>query len=524
MEKVIKKIKACNKCEISKDTKRKSIGRGSKNPRVLFVGLNPGKEENETGRPFSGPSGKLLDKWIDYLEIRKDDYAIVNLIKCYTPNQSGLSGDEAKNCMPFLAEQMTLLDPEYIITLGALPAKKLIGNIGGITTVAGKLFDDKYIALPHPSYYLRQGGKIPDFLDKVKEIISLPTDRAPEATKAIECNVPEEDIEEFIEELKKAQKNGIMVTDADAESIDFIVTTTNMESKVEPQSYVPIHVHTIYSDTDSVLRIDKLTDYAKEKGFTALAITDHGTISGWWEFQNQCESKGIKPVLGIEFYMAPSLDDKTTKRYHVVAYAKNQEGLKNIFELVEFSMRQGFYRKPRITLEELYEHREGLVITTACGLGLVALRISEGHTVEAENLLVDLKDKFGDDLYIELQPHDFHEQRNINPILTEWGKKHDIKTVITTDAHYLLGVNQEDHKMLKAICYNQPLESAGFSIDTNFIMLEDELVDAGLNIDIPEDVIRESMKNTLEIPAKCEGRLIPYENALPKFEIPEEEE
>jgi DNA polymerase-3 subunit alpha len=293
---------------------------------------------------------------------------------------------------------------------------------------------------------------------------------------------------------------------------------------MKAQDYVPIHVHTIYSDTDSVLRIDKLTDFAKEQGFTALAITDHGTISGWWEFQNACESKGLKPILGIEFYMAPSFNDKSTKRYHVVAYAKNQTGLKNIFELVDFSMHDGFYRKPRITLEQLYEHQEGLVITTACGLGLVALRISEGDQVGAEGLLVDLKDKFGEDLYIELQPHDFHEQKIINPILIKWGKKHDIKTVITTDAHYLLQENVKHHKMLKAICFNQPLESAGFSIDTNFIMLEDELIEYGEAINIPEDVIKESMKNTFEIPDKCEGKLIPYENALPKFEIPSEEE
>ena len=78
--------------------------------------------------------------------------------------------------------------------------------------------------------------------------------------------------------------------------------------------------------------------------------------------------------------------------------------------------------------------------------------------------------------------------------------------------------------MLKAICFNQPLESAGFSIDTNFIMLEDELIEYGEAINIPEDVIKESMKNTFEIPDKCEGKLIPYENALPKFEIPSEEE
>ena len=97
----------------------------------------------------------------------------------------------------------------------------------------------------------------------------------------------------------------------------------------------------------------------------------------------------------------------------------------------------------------------------------------------------------------------------------------NIKTIITTDAHYLLQENVKTHKALKAIVYNQSLDEAGFSIDTNYVMLSDDLMKHGTDIDIPEKIVKESMKNTFEIMEKCNGKLIPYDDALPKYEVDE---
>ena len=105
---LVKRIKDCNECKISENTKNKTIGKGSKNPRVLFVGLNPGKAENETGVPFVGPSGKLLDKWIKFLGLDNNNCAVINLIKCFTPNASLLNGDEFEKCRHFYDAQVEL--------------------------------------------------------------------------------------------------------------------------------------------------------------------------------------------------------------------------------------------------------------------------------------------------------------------------------------------------------------------------------------------------------------------------------
>lgn len=447
------------------------------------MGLNPGKEENKTGKPFCGSSGKLLDKWIEYLGLTDEDYAIVNIIKCYTPNQSSLKGNEAKNCLPFLKEQINILKPEYIITLGTIPTRELIGNINGITSVAGQLFKDKYIPLPHPSYYLRQGEQgWEGLLDEVKKIID------PRLNSIREDDTPHKQVHE----------------------------------KPASQEYVPLHLHTIYSITDSVIKIGELVDFAVENGFSSLGITDHGTISGWWEFQNLCQDKNIHPILGIEFYVAPFFGDKSSIRYHLVAYAKNQIGIKNIFKLIDFSYRDCFYQRPRITMEKLYKHKEGLIITTACSIGVIALRINEGKIGEGEKVLLELQKKFKDDLYIELQIHDFPEQHKANSILIEFAKKHSIKTIITTDAHYLLASDIKIHKALKAISYNQSFENAGFNIDTNYVMIDKDLIKHGLDINLPKQIILDSMKNTFEIAEKCKGILKPYKDALPNFGIAED--
>lgn len=475
MKQLIDNIKNCQRCELYKTATNKVIGRGSGNPKYLIIGEAPGRLEDETKVPFCGPSGQLLDKWIDYLGIKADEYAIINCLKCRPPDNANPTREQLDACNEWLERQIDLLNPEYIFLLGNFAAKRVGKFKEGITSISGKLYEQegrKFIPLFHPSYILRGNRDWKPTMKKVKKIIEEP------------------------------------------------VSTVEKPEKV--QNYVPLHLHTIYSDQDSVLRIDKLVDYASENGFEGLAITDHGTISGWWEFQTRCNEKGIHPILGVEFYVAPpESEEQKNKRYHLVAYAKNQEGIRNIFKLVDYSVRDGFYRKPRITMEKLFEFKEGLVVTTACTIGVVALRLVNNQQDEAINVLYDLKTNFGEDFYLELQPHLFDEQQKVNPMLVKLANKYNIKTIITTDAHYLLQENVKIHKALKAIVYNQSLDEAGFSIDTNYVMLDNDLIKHGIDIDIPEEIIKESMKNTFEIMEKCNGKLIPYDDALPKYEVDE---
>lgn len=501
MDELIRRIKECELCSISKDTKNKSIGRGSKNPKYLFVGLNPGREENETGRPFDGPSGKMLDTWVEYLEIKPTEYAVVNLIKCYTPNESALKGDEAEKCGKFLGKQIEMLDPDYIIMLGAKPTQFLLDTKIGITKLAGRMFQRPtlgtyYIPLPHPSYYLRHGGQgWEEDLALVKRNI----------TENITSMSHPSEIKGF------SELNRITM-----EKVEEVPDEVN---HILPQEYVPLHVHTTYSVTDSATKIRDLVKSAKEMGFDALAITDHGTVGGWLEFKQACEEYDMKSIYGIEFYIADDYTNKDTTRTHVVALAKDRDGIKNIFKLNDIAHREGFYYKPRILLEHLFEHGDGLVILSACTGGFISRHILEDNIEQAKELAQKFLDRFGKDFYLEVQPHDFEDQHKVNPNIIKMSKELAIPFVITTDSHYITKEDKKAHDAIKAISFRKMMGEAGFSIDTNFVMTTDELYDYAKKAKVDSGDVEMGMRATRAIANKCNAELERYNNALPRFEV-----
>ena len=175
-KKLIDDIKGCEKCELHETVQNKVIGRGSFNPKVLFIGEAPGATEDERGSPFCGPSGKMLDKWIQYLGLAKGDYAIINCLKCRPPENADPTREQLDACRPWLAQQIELLKPKVVFYVGRFAAKEVGGFTEGITKLAGTVWlngERYHIPFPHPSYYLRYGGKgweVP--LAIVREIIS----------------------------------------------------------------------------------------------------------------------------------------------------------------------------------------------------------------------------------------------------------------------------------------------------------------------------------------------------------------
>jgi uracil-DNA glycosylase family 4 len=489
MKELIQQIKNCKLCAIESNTKNKTIGKGSFDPKYLFIGLNPGKEENEVGVPFIGPSGKLLDKWIEFLGLTKDEYSVVNIIKCFTPDESGLNGDEADNCLPFLLKQIELLNPQYIFTLGAIPTKKLL-NMEGITSLAGKHFRKDgiiYFPFPHPSFFLRQGG--------------------------FGWQEPLGIIKQFIHDEEFQQQSPLKKL----ELIDPGLINPKLSTHSK-QSYIPLHVHTTYSIGDSPLKIPDLARDAKDMGFDTLACTDHGTVTGWFEFQQECEKEDIKPILGVEFYIADNYEEKTKNRYHLVALAKNNEGMHNILKLVDISNRVGYYFKPRITLEDLYKYKEGLVVLTACVEGVIAKRLLHDQKEEAEKVLAKLKEEFGEDVYLELQSHYFPMQAELSPMLVELSEKYSVPLVITTDVHFIKKTDFRIKKALSAIAYNLTIEESKYGTETNYLMETNEILQYPY---VTKEIIREAMANTIEIGKKCNSRLEKYADALPLFEMKE---
>jgi DNA polymerase-3 subunit alpha len=133
---------------------------------------------------------------------------------------------------------------------------------------------------------------------------------------------------------------------------------------------------------------------------------------------------------------------------------------------------------------------------------------------EAEKHIIKLKNTFGDDFYLELQPHDFDQQAKVNPFVIEMAEKYDVPLVVTTDSHYIEKVDKNDHDALKAIAFRKQMGQGGFTIDTNYIPTGPEMI--SLFKDVDEELVEKAMENTIEIADKCNAKLVRYTNALPK--------
>ncbi len=197
----------------------------------------------------------------------------------------------------------------------------------------------------------------------------------------------------------------------------------------------------------------ELVQAAKAAGQTAIAITDHGTLSSHREMQIACREEGIKPILGVEAYISPtdrfdksSKTDKSIQAYnHIILLAKNKKGLNNINALQELAWNEGFYHKPRIDREVLNDYSEGVIVLSGCLNGLISKAIDKGNMEEAELLLKDFKKTFGQDFYVEVQSHNPVE---INSALLELADKLKIKAVATGDAHF---AKEEDRVLEEAM-------------------------------------------------------------------------
>ena len=218
-------------------------------------------------------------------------------------------------------------------------------------------------------------------------------------------------------------------------------------------SFTHLHVHSYYSLMDGLNSPAELVKAAKDAGQTALAVTDHGTLSSHREMQIACKEQGVKPILGVEAYISPtdrfdrsSKTDKSIQAYnHIILLAKNKKGLENINILQELAWNEGFYHKPRIDREILKEYAEGIIVLSGCLNGLISKCIEKNEFSEAKLILKDFKKTFGDDFYIEVQSHN---PKEINDGLLSLADELKIKAVATGDAHF---AKEEDRILEEAM-------------------------------------------------------------------------
>jgi DNA polymerase-3 subunit alpha len=208
-------------------------------------------------------------------------------------------------------------------------------------------------------------------------------------------------------------------------------------------SYVGLHVHTHYSLFDGIATPQEYVDRAVELGMPAIAITDHGSLSGHREMFRFAKEKGIKPILGIEGYITKDRLDHTDKKEkndpldlnynHLIILAKNDVGLQNLNKLNEIAWTEGFYKKPRIDWKVLKKYKDGLIITSGCLSGVLAKAIESDNLAYAKKHIKWCKETFGEDYYIEVMPHNPAE---INKVLLDLADEFQIKPVVTPDCHH----------------------------------------------------------------------------------------
>ena len=288
-------------------------------------------------------------------------------------------------------------------------------------------------------------------------------------------------------------------------------------------SFVHLHVHSEYSLLDGACRINGIMDRVKELGQTAIALTDHGVMYGCIDFYKAAKSAGIKPIIGCEVYVAPRrMDDRIygvdNEAYHLVLLCKNTLGYENLCHLVSEAFLNGFYTKPRVDLDLLRKHHEGLIALSACLAGMIPQKLLQEEYDSAKDYALQLLDVFGDEnFYLELQDHGIEEQRYVNQEIMRISRETNIPLVVTNDAHYLRREDATMQDVLLCVQTGKTVDDPNrmkFQTDEFYLKSEEELRKLFPNCD-------SAFENTARIAEMCDLEFEFNNYHLPSFPVPE---
>lgn len=296
--------------------------------------------------------------------------------------------------------------------------------------------------------------------------------------------------------------------------------------------YVHLHNHTHYSVLDGLQKVPEMLDHVKSLGMESVAITDHGTLSGAIEFYKEAKARGLKPIVGMETYVAPRNHTdkdpvKDKARYHLILLAMNNQGFENLMRLSTIANLDGYYYKPRIDRALLEKYNEGLLVLSGCIGGEVGEHFRNGQDEKAYEFARWYKQVFGDRYYIEVQdhghpdhPHKWDEQVSANKKLLKLAKDLDIKAVLTADAHYAVPADKEAHEILLCV------QTGAFLSDQDRFSLKN----FDLFVEDPQNLITrwgqdypEVIANTAAVAERCSLELELGGILIPQFPVPEGE-
>lgn len=283
-------------------------------------------------------------------------------------------------------------------------------------------------------------------------------------------------------------------------------------------SFVHLHVHSEYSLLDGAARIGDLVREAAALGMKSLALTDHGVMYGAIPFYKACLAQGIKPIIGCEAYItAGSRKERGSRKdqpiYHLILLAKNETGYRNLMKLCSIGHLEGYHYRPRIDMEVLAAHHEGIICLSACLGGEVPQHLLHGRQAEAKAAALRYQAIFGEDYYLELQDHGIPEQKRVNPQLIQLSRETGIPLVATNDVHYLTESDAEVQDVLICIGTGKTVEDEDrLQIQTNQLYLK-----SGSDMERLYPHVPEAILNTAKIADQCNLELEFGKSILPEY-------
>lgn len=298
---------------------------------------------------------------------------------------------------------------------------------------------------------------------------------------------------------------------------------TDKITSFQAKDFVHLHNHSHYSLLDGLQKIPEMLDRVKKLGMQSTALTDHGTLSGSIEFYKESKARGMKPIIGIETYVAPrSHKDKEGKEdanpFHLILLAMNNVGYQNLMKLSSIASLEGFYYKPRVDHDLLEKNNEGIIVLSACASGEVGNAIRNDQYEQAKKIATWYKKIFGDRYYLEVQDHahQWDVQKKINDAVLKLAAELDIKVVLTADAHYTAESDQEAHEILLCV-------QTGSQLNDEKRM---SLRDMHLFVSDPKEILKrwedhpEVLQNTSEIANRCQIEIELGKILIPTFDTP----
>lgn len=314
--------------------------------------------------------------------------------------------------------------------------------------------------------------------------------------------------------------------------------TASVETAANPaKQYVPLHVHSDFSLLDGASQLPNLVERAAQLGVPAIALTDHGVLYGAIQLVRTCRQTDVKPIIGNEMYVVNEFPDPVDdtpdpqrfgarKRFHLIVLAKNTTGYRNLVKLTTMAhltgrVGRGIFARPCVNKEQLYEHREGLIVSSACLGGEIAQAILNDDLDRAREVATWFRDSFGDDFYLEIQDHGSEEDKKVNPVMIQLSKELGIKAIATNDSHFTSCLDAEAHDALvciqtgKVLTDENRLRYAGNEYFKSVEEMRNCFVDH-----LPIEVVDEALRNTLAVADKVDSYDLFGATRIPDFPVP----